>query len=66
MDMKKEVDALCNALDRAARYCEENPIHAHEITEKIQDLFAEATKEMQQRADALKEELTLERWWRIS
>lgn len=65
-ELKKAGDDLCNALDKAAEFCRQRPDLAYELTEAIQDLFAEAAAEMEQQATAFREELTLERWWRIS
>ncbi len=65
-DMRKEVDALCAALDKAAELCRQRPDNAHAIVDAIQFLFDEAAREMEARADAFREELLLEKMWRSS
>lgn len=65
-ELKKAGDDLCAALDKAAEFCRQRPDLAYEIVDVIQDLFDEAAAEMEQLATAFREELLLEKMWRMS
>lgn len=65
-EMERATDDLCKALDKAAEFCRQRPDLAYEIVDVIQDLFDEAAAEMEQRATAFREELLLEKMWRMS